>query len=79
LISACQDVELALDGAFNGLFTGTLLGVWKDGQYEGGYQDFYQTIYKNIDHYYHQHPNYLLIGAPHPTFEGQRPFTISDE
>lgn len=77
LISACQDVELALDGAFNGLFTGTLLGVWKDGQFRGGYQDFYQAIYKNIDHYYHQHPNYLLIGASHPTFEDQRPFTIS--
>jgi metacaspase-1 len=40
LLSACQDNQLAADGAANGLFTGTLKNVWANGSFKGSYKTF---------------------------------------
>lgn len=76
LISGCQDNQLSLDGASNGLFTQTLKSVWNDGTYTGDYRQFWQDIRKLMPA--RQQPNFLVVGAANPAFEGQSPFEIGD-
>lgn len=74
LISGCQDNQLSRDGTFNGLFTGTLLRVWDDARFEGTYGEFHGAILRRMPA--DQTPNQLVIGAPNPAFDRERPFTI---
>jgi len=74
LISGCQDSQTSLDGTFNGLFTGVLLKVWKSGGFRGNYRRFHREIVKRMPP--QQTPNHFLVGAPLPSFDRERPFTI---
>ncbi|KOG46862.1 caspase family protein [Streptomyces decoyicus] len=74
LISACQDNQLASDGAVNGKFTATLLDVWDGGSFRGGYRAFHRDILRNMPPT--QSPNLYLAGRPGDAFLEQRPFTV---
>lgn len=74
LISGCQDNQTSLDGTFNGLFTGVLLKVWKHGGFTGNYRAFHSEIVKRMPP--QQTPNHFLVGAPLPSYDSERPFTI---
>ncbi len=75
LISGCQDNQLSLDGTFNGLFTGTLLKVWNDGAFRRNYARFHASILSRMPS--DQSPNHMVIGAPNPDYDEQKPFTIN--
>lgn len=76
LLAACQDEQLALDGARNGLFTQCLLAVWDGGRYDGvGYQQFHQRILNRLTAP-QQTPKLFWATPVEPRFEQQRPFTI---
>lgn len=74
LISACQDPQVALDGARNGLFTERLLKTWDNGTFSGTYKEFWHQIQMQMPPT--QTPNYSLIGPPDPSFEASRPFAF---
>ncbi|RSS79096.1 caspase family protein [Streptomyces sp. WAC06614] len=74
LIGACQDNQVASDGAVNGLFTEKLLAVWDNGGFQGGYRDFHRDIQKTMPAI--QSPNFYTTGAPSPVFLDQKPFTV---
>jgi hypothetical protein len=74
LLAACQDDQVALDGAVNGAFTGALLRVWDDGAFDGGYRAFHRAIRAAMPPT--QVPNLHLTGSPAETFLDQRPFTV---
>jgi metacaspase-1 len=74
LISGCRDDQLSLDGFSNGLFTENLRAVWGDGAWEGGHPQFREAIRARMPA--KQQPNYTRVGAAHPDFEQQTPFTI---
>lgn len=76
LISGCQDDQLSMDGSGNGLFTEKLKAAWNDGAFSGNYEDFCNTIRASMPA--KQQPNYYVVGASNPTFEGQSPFEIGD-
>lgn len=73
LISGCQDNQLSYDGTFNGRFTGKLKQAWANGAFNGDYSQFHSTILMMMPPY--QSPNYYVIGALNPAFEGQKPWT----
>jgi hypothetical protein len=73
LVSGCQDNQLSYDGTFNGLFTGKLKQAWANGAFNGDYPQFHSSILLTMPPY--QSPNYYVIGAAHPAFEGQKPWT----
>jgi metacaspase-1 len=76
LLAACQDEQLALDGARNGLFTQCLLSVWDQGRFSGvGYPQFHQQILRKLTAP-QQTPNLYWATPVEPRFEQQRPFTI---
>lgn len=77
LISGCQDNQLSADGDGNGLFTETLLKVWSDGGFSGDYRAFHKAILDQMPST--QSPNYFTTGASNPTFEAQRPFTLTTD
>lgn len=74
LISGCMDNQFSMDGDKNGAFTGMLKSVWKGGEFKGNYRKFRDQIVSQMPDT--QTPNYYVVGAPHPAFEAQRPFTI---
>lgn len=74
LISGCMDNQYSLDGERNGAFTGALKSVWKGGGFKGNYRNFRDRIRAKLPNT--QSPNYFFIGAPHPKFEAQTPFTV---
>jgi hypothetical protein len=74
LISGCMDNQLSLDGDRNGAFTGTLKGVWAGGRFSQNYRKFRDVIVSKMPS--SQTPNYFFVGAPHPAFEAQKPFSI---
>jgi peptidoglycan hydrolase-like protein with peptidoglycan-binding domain len=74
LISGCQDDQLSMDGSGNGLFTEKLKATWNNGSFNGDYQAFWAGIVARMPA--SQKPNYATTGAPNPTFEAERPFTI---
>ena len=74
LIAACQDNQVASDGAVNGLFTEKLLNVWNQGGFRGGYREFHRDIQKRMPAI--QSPNFYTTGSPSPDFLQQKPFTI---
>lgn len=74
LISGCQDNQLSLDGERNGLFTETLKATWKNGRFSGTYRLLRDTIASAMPP--EQTPNYFVVGADHPSFEAESPFTI---
>jgi hypothetical protein len=74
-ISACQDDQLAADGAGNGLFTSTLKRAWCAGAFTGNHRGFWQAIDRDMPRT--QRPNFLTFGADTGAFERQRPFTVS--
>jgi len=74
LISGCQDNQLSSDGNRNGLFTGKLRKVWNKGKFDGGHRTFRSKIAALMPPT--QTPRYTRVGAPHPTFERQKPFTV---
>jgi hypothetical protein len=75
-ITACQDNQSAADGPDHGLFTKTLLEVWQtaNGAFPKGYRELWSAIVRLMPA--SQSPNYLVIGAPNPSFERQQPFRI---
>ena len=77
LISGCQDNQLSADGDGNGLFTEKLLAVWNNGTFSSGYSQFASEIVRLMPPT--QTPNYYVVGAPDPTFEAQRPFSIAGQ
>ena len=74
LISGCMDNQYSMDGARNGAFTGALKSVWKGGGFKGSYRNFRDHIRAKLPDT--QSPNYYFIGAAHPLFEAQKPFTV---
>ncbi|MFI8961898.1 caspase family protein [Streptomyces sp. NPDC053493] len=74
LVSACQDNQVAADGAVNGAFTEALLAVWNDGAFHGDYRTFHRAIQRRLPPT--QSPNLYVTGAPSTTFLAQRPFTV---
>ncbi len=74
LLAACQENQLSLDGTFNGLFTTMLLRAWSDGRFKGDYATFHRGILKLMPPT--QSPSHLVLGAPSPAFDAQRPFTL---
>jgi hypothetical protein len=74
LISACQDNQLSLDGAFNGLFTAQLLRVWSSGRFQGDYGAFHKAILQRMPA--SQSPNHMTFGAVNPIFDREKPFSI---
>ncbi|WP_156921710.1 caspase family protein [Desulfovibrio inopinatus] len=74
LLSGCQDNQTSMDGPFNGAFTGKLLRVWAEGRFQGNYAKFHQAIVKGMPR--SQTPNMLVLGAPNPPFDTQKPFSI---
>jgi metacaspase-1 len=74
LISGCQDFQVSQDGERNGAFTGMLKRVWAGGKIQGDYKRFYELILAKMPK--DQKPNYFFVGAPNPSFEAQKPFTI---
>jgi hypothetical protein len=77
LISACQDNQFALDGQGHGVFTGALLEVWSAGSFTGTYDAFHRAIVSRLATLpLPQTPNHLVIGAPSPAFDAERPFTL---
>jgi hypothetical protein len=74
LLSACQDDELAYDGQGHGVFIAALLDVWNDGRFTGTYDEFHRAIVGRMT--MPQTPNHLVIGAPSPAFDAERPFTL---
>jgi len=73
-LGACDDLELARDGADNGVFTGALKQVWSNGAFQGNYEDFIGDIGEKTSP--EQHP---ILGPMvlNPNFVNQRPFMIS--
>ncbi len=74
ILAACQDNQLALDGAHNGLFTATLLTVWKEGAFEGDYADFHRAIVGRMP--LTQVPHHFRAGGLSKAFDRQKPFTV---
>lgn len=74
VLSGCQDNQLAVEGPENGLFTEQLKKVWDDGRFTGGYRVFRRQIAALLPPT--QSPGCTRIGASHPSFERQKPFTI---
>jgi hypothetical protein len=74
LISGCQDNQLSMDGTFNGAFTGALLQVWANGAFQGNYDRFHRQILKHLPPT--QSPNHMILGAPNPAYDAQRPFEL---
>jgi metacaspase-1 len=74
-LSACQDDQLAADGASNGLFTRQLKKVWNNGSFTGSHHDFLKQIATQMSDV--QTPNYLAMGPGAANFEKQRPFTVA--
>ncbi|MGW8767334.1 caspase family protein [Streptomyces sp. NPDC055815] len=74
LVSACQDNQVAADGAVNGAFTGALLRVWDEGAFRGDYRTFHRAIQRLLPPT--QSPNLYLTGTPAPDFLAQKPFTV---
>jgi len=74
LISGCMDNQYSMDGERNGAFTGMLKKVWGGGRFSGTYRKFRDTIRSSMPDT--QTPNYYVVGAPHPRFEAQKPFSI---
>jgi hypothetical protein len=73
-LAACQDNELALDGANNGLFTANLLNVWNNGVFVGDHLSFFQAIKQRMPTT--QVPNLIRFGGDGAAFEAQRPFQV---
>lgn len=73
LFAACQDLQLAYDGATNGLFTSKLLQVWNNGSFAGNYLSFFYAVSSQMPPY--QTPNYISIGKVNAVFDNQIPFT----
>ncbi|MER8043621.1 caspase family protein [Streptomyces sp. NPDC094032] len=74
LVSACQDNQVAADGAVNGAFTEALLDVWRDGAFAGDYRTFHTSIQAKLPPT--QSPNLYTTGAPTEAFLGQKPLTV---
>jgi hypothetical protein len=74
LMAACQDNQVAADGADNGLFTQNLKDVWNDGGFEGNYAMFVSTIAERMPHT--QTPNYFPFGHEDHEFESEQPFSL---
>ena len=74
LLSACQNNQTTMDGAFNGTFTDEIKTVWDGGRFPGGYEAFVTEIGNNLPA--SQAPGFVRIGARDLAFERQSPFTI---
>ncbi|MDV7143982.1 caspase family protein [Tropicimonas sp. TH_r6] len=74
-LTACQDHQVAMDGARHGAFTGAVLKVWADGKFNGNYKSFRDEVDRTIDSP-DQTPNFHSTGAEDPAFAAQVPFTV---
>ena len=72
-ISACQDDEVAYDGAKTSLFTEYLLKTWNHGKFLGSYRAFHKKIEEMIPL---GTPNYFTFGPKLASFTRSRPFFI---
>ncbi|TWU03022.1 Caspase domain protein [Symmachiella macrocystis] len=74
-LAACQDDEVAGDGANNGVFTAALLQVWNNGQFSGSSQQFLDAIARKTRMY--QRPRFEAFGASNPGMMEQLPFGVA--
>ncbi|TWU03023.1 Caspase domain protein [Symmachiella macrocystis] len=74
-LAACQDDEVAGDGANNGVFTAALLQVWNNGQFSGSSQQFLDAIARKTRMY--QRPRFEAFGASNPGMMEQIPFGVA--
>jgi len=73
LISACEDLQTALDTVVNGLFTWKLKTVWSNGAFKGDHRKFHEDIRELVKQSRpNQAPDFRTIDA----FIEQRPFTV---
>jgi len=75
LLAACQDHQLAADGAANGYFTQHLLHRWQEGRFSGSYTELFQAIERAMPR--RQKPNRMLLGEATAEFADDRPFSIA--
>jgi metacaspase-1 len=74
LLSACQDYQVAGDGAVNGVFTGLLRQVWNNGAFQGSHRDLHQAVTARSPST--QTPNLLALGRGANALVEQAPFFI---
>lgn len=75
-LSACQDDQVARDGAQYGAFTGAVLKCWSNGAFRGSYVDFQKAVIEAIGNP-QQVPKLYQTGADDPQFRLQLPFTAA--
>jgi metacaspase-1 len=73
-LTACEEGEVAIEGAQHGAFTQVLLDVWNNGKFVGNYRDFMTEIRAKFSDSAIQHPD--LKPDPLPSFSSEHPFTI---
>jgi hypothetical protein len=73
LFAACQDNQLAADGAGHGYFTQQLLYHWQGGAFQGSYDELFQAIERAMPK--RQKPNRDFLGEPVAAFISGRPFS----
>lgn len=75
-ISSCEDHQ----NSYGGIFTSKVDEVWNNGTFEGDHPSFYKEIKRQVNQIYPpnwQSPKYATYGKPNPSFENQRPYTIT--
>ena len=72
-LAACQDNQLAADGAANGYFTQQLLHHWQGGSFTGTYDDLFRVIERAMPS--RQKPGRRTDGEPVAAFLSGRPFS----
>lgn len=76
LLAACQDHQVALDGAANGAFTGALLRAWDGGRFAGDHRGLLAQVTAALPST--QRPNLDSFGPSVERYVAERPFTAGE-